>query len=113
MRIILIAVLLCLSHLATAQNSANYYQSIAFNTKSKIPKSTNAKQVTDEGIKNSKTNNIHSYNLKEWKKIKKQIRRSKRKYSNTKNLLYSSKIAIDTIFIDIHAYSKKPHLSNL
>ncbi|WP_152538557.1 hypothetical protein [Aquimarina macrocephali] len=44
------------------------------------------------------------YSKKEWRKIKKQLKKNKKRVSNAKNSIYASKV-MDTIYIDIPAYN--------
>ncbi|WP_108808315.1 MULTISPECIES: hypothetical protein [Aquimarina] len=44
------------------------------------------------------------YSKKEWRKIKKQLKKNKRRASNAKHSIYASKV-MDTIYIDIPAYN--------
>ncbi|PKV49611.1 hypothetical protein ATE84_1643 [Aquimarina sp. MAR_2010_214] len=51
-----------------------------------------------------KTKSKDFYSKKEWRKIKKQLKKNKRRVSNTKNSVYTYKV-IDTIYIDIPSFN--------
>ncbi|GGX05946.1 hypothetical protein [Aquimarina muelleri] len=50
------------------------------------------------------------YSKKEWKKIKKQLKKNKKRFSNIKNNIYSSK-TIDTIYLNVPDHSTESRLS--
>ncbi len=50
------------------------------------------------------------YSKKEWRKIKKQILKNKKKITNQKNSIHVSKV-IDTIYLDIPSFNKVSRLS--
>ncbi len=53
------------------------------------------------------------YSKKEWRKIKKQLKKNKKRVSNAKNsIIYASKV-MDTIYIDIPAYNTGSSQSRL
>lgn len=50
------------------------------------------------------------YSKKEWKKIKRQLKKNRRKFSNAKNSIHSSK-TMDTIFLNIPDQHTESRLS--
>ncbi|WP_159025465.1 hypothetical protein [Aquimarina sp. Aq78] len=52
------------------------------------------------------------YSKKEWRKIKKQLKKNKKRVSNAKNSIYASKV-MDTIYIDIPTYNTGSSQSRL
>ncbi len=105
MRIIATTVLLWVSFLSSGQNDKTNYKSTssAFNNISQ-QESTKINESTDISTPNNKKDNadkkISSKKEKEWKKIKRQIRRNRKRISKHKNSIYTSRI-IDTIYVDI------------
>ncbi|AXT58026.1 hypothetical protein J8L88_09470 [Aquimarina sp. MMG015] len=51
------------------------------------------------------------YNDKEWKKIKRQIRRNKKRITNSKNGIHSYK-KVDTIFLEIKISKTNSQITN-
>lgn len=50
------------------------------------------------------------YSKKEWKKIKKQLKKNRKRFSNIKNSIHSSK-TIDTIYLNIPSHNTESRLS--
>lgn len=50
------------------------------------------------------------YSKREWRKIKKQLKKNRRRVSNTKNSIYASKV-LDTIYLNVPKFSEESRLS--
>ncbi len=112
--------LLGISFLSIGQNDATDNKSIsaiANNTiqeqyPSNISKLINPFEATvEENKADIASENVLLGNEKKWKKIKKQIQRSKRKIANQKYSMYTSKI-MDTVYLDIPASRGQSRLSD-
>ncbi len=57
-----------------------------------------------------KKKNKRFYSKKEWKKVKKQISRNRKRFSNTKKNIHTP-ITIDTIYLNIPVHNKEYRLS--
>ncbi|WP_109438858.1 MULTISPECIES: hypothetical protein [Aquimarina] len=112
MRIITTTVLLCISFLLTGQQTS--YQPIKSNSQQEsITKVNRPSEISTPNDKNNDEDKKISLNReREWKKIKRQIKRNKKRASHNKNSVYTSRI-IDTIYIDIPSNNRKTRLSGL
>ncbi len=61
-------------------------------------------------IKNVSRKDKQFYSKKEWKKIKKQLLKNKKRISELENGIHTSKV-IDTIYFDIPSYDKQSRIS--
>ncbi|WP_299214827.1 hypothetical protein [uncultured Aquimarina sp.] len=69
------------------------------NLKEENIKDTLIKPVSEQDISYNNTNEAF-YSEREWKKVKRQIRRSKKRITSNKDGIHSSKV-IDTIYLEI------------
>lgn len=109
MKTFLTTVLLLIFNLSIGQNSvANYnkfinptnnnnYQILSNHNNDKLIKPA-ITTTNDKKAKNIKSIKMESYSEKEWRKIRKQIKRNKKRLSYKKGNIYSTK-KIDTIYI--------------
>jgi len=68
--------------------------------------------VVKTSVKNISKKDKQFFSKKEWKKIKKQLLRNKKRISTTENAIHTYRI-IDTVYVDIKPFSRKSSLSNL
>ncbi|WP_298541550.1 hypothetical protein [uncultured Aquimarina sp.] len=73
--------------------------SISENLKEKNTKDTVIKPISEQDISYN-NNNDAFYSEKEWKKMKRQIRRNKKRITSNKDGIYNSKV-LDTVYLEI------------
>ncbi|GGX05939.1 hypothetical protein [Aquimarina muelleri] len=94
-------ILLLVFNMSIGQNSIINYKLINTANKSNLQISDNQinnKLIKHDTVTTNKPIRIKSYNEKEWRKIKKQIKKSKKRFSNAKNPIHSIR-KIDTVYI--------------
>ncbi|WP_159025464.1 hypothetical protein [Aquimarina sp. Aq78] len=105
-------VLLCITYSSIGQSNTTDFKSITItnNTlqKQNLSYTTNSIEANENVAQRSK--NTNRYSEKEWKKIRKQIQRNKKRVSKYKSNVYASK-KIDTIYLDIPSHNEKSRLS--
>jgi hypothetical protein len=76
--------------------------------------STNKVAITDRLVIQApiKIKDKSFYSKKEWRKIKKQLKKNQRRVFNTKNSIHTSKV-MDSMYINIPAYTTKNKQSRL
>ncbi|WP_405208150.1 hypothetical protein [Aquimarina sp. LLG6339-5] len=76
-----------------------------------IEKNNIVEDTPDNTIVVANENSEVAYNDKEWKKIKRQIRRNKKRITNSKNGIHSYK-KVDTIYLEIKISKTNSQITN-
>ncbi|MBQ4818493.1 hypothetical protein [Aquimarina sp. MMG016] len=115
LKILIPTVFLLIIHISFGQEYKSSTESIKIVDTKIVEGSYNAdEQVkTDNLIVKSlenRSSNIQSYSKKEWKKIRKKMRKAKKRISNNGDIIHTSKV-LDTVFISPSYSNNRTQLS--